>query len=111
VNIGGTGAAPPASRDAARDASLANQRSTPSTSEESRIRRFSWLTRWLRGEQAVRELLGGETDVAAHVLEPLHRVARRVLEPERLGADRAVHAIGRDHDVGVGEPVGVEVPE
>ena len=35
-------------------------------------------------EQAVHELLGRQPDVALHVLEPLHRIARGILQAERL---------------------------
>jgi hypothetical protein len=36
-------------------------------------------------QERVRELLGIHRDVTAHVLEPFHGVARRVLQPQGLG--------------------------
>jgi hypothetical protein len=64
------------------------------------------------GEQAVGELFRLEVDVAAHVLEPLHRVACRVLQPQRLGhalvlvAAQAASAGHRSVEL-AGEPDGV----
>ena len=38
------------------------------------------------GEQAVRELLGLEMDVALHILEPFHGIARSVLQAKRFSS-------------------------
>ena len=47
------------------------------------------------GQQAVRELLGLQPHVSPNVLEPLHRVARGILEPERLRHAFALVALER----------------
>ncbi len=61
------------------------------------------------GEQRVGELLRFQRDVAPDVLEPLHRVARRVLQAQDLGGALRLVAVDRLRHLPGERPVGRDV--
>ena len=78
VNIGGAGL--PARRRGARP--MSSMRCDIAL--RSRSRKFSWPMRWLRVSRLYANCSGSSARIARDVLEPLHAVARRVLQAQHL---------------------------